>query len=197
MATIINNLLPFRDYDEHEVINLFALNTTGVAGLLVTPTVANPDSGDGYSATAGVGVATYPNTFSNRYESKWKLGLSASGDTKYDILGLMLKDTREVDENGEKLIFHPDLQTKLNCVISGQNVPVLKRGLVTLTSAAYSGTPDIGMVGVPTSNGRILAIDPATVTGAANGYSQSQIVGKFMTSTGSHFGGYAMFLLDL
>lgn len=195
MATIQNALLPFRGYAEEEVINLFALNTTGIAGLLVTPTAFNPDSGDGYS-TVPVG-STYNNTLSNRYESKAKIALSASGDTKYNVLGIMLKDTREVDENGEKLLFHPELATKLNCVISGQNVPVLKRGLVTLTSEAYSGVPAIGNVGVVSKlgGGKIHALHPTGVTGA--GYTADQIVGKFISSSGSKFGGYALFLLDL
>jgi len=195
MATISNLILPFRDYSEHEIVNQFSLNTTGVGGLFVKPTVFNLDSGDGYSSVA-VG-ATYGNTFSNRYESKAKVGLSASGDTKYTVLGIMLKDTREVDENGESLLFHPELATKLNCVISGQNTPILKRGLVHLKSGSYLGTPSLNNVGVISNSGsgRILAIHPTGVTGA--GYTTDQIVGKFMSDQSSKFGGNALFLLDL
>lgn len=194
MPTIINALLPFRDYDEHEVVNLFSLNNTGIAGLLVTPSVFNPDSGDGYS-TVAVG-ATYGNTLSSRYESKAKVALSASGDTKYKVLGVMLKDTREVDENGEKLIFHPELATKLNCVISGQNVPVLRRGLIQLGAAAYDGTPGVDKVGYVSNsgNGKIFVGDAGTIP---SGYSEKQIVGKFISSASTKLGGYALFLLDL
>jgi hypothetical protein len=195
MATIINNLLPYRDYDEHEVINLFALNNTGVAGLLVTPSVFNPDSGDGYSSVA-VG-ATYGNTLSNRYESKAKVALSASGDTKFKVLGIMLKDTREVDENGEKLLYHPELATKMNCVISGQNTPILRRGLVTLGAGAYDGVPTIGSVGLISNsgNGKIFAALPSALP--ASGYTSDSIVGKFISTPSTKLGGYALFLLDL
>jgi len=195
MPSITNLLLPYRDYSEHEVMNEFSLNTTGVAGLFVKPTVFNLDSGDGYSSVS-VG-ATYGNTYSNRYESKAKVGLSASGDNKYSVLGVMLKDTREVDENGESLLFNPSLATKLNCVISGQNVPILKRGKLLLKSGAYLGTPVIGSVGVISNSGsgRILAINPTGVTGA--GYTTDQIVGKFVSDQSAKFGGSAMFLLDL
>jgi len=193
--TIQNKLLPFRDVGPHEEINLFALNTTGEAGLFVKPTAFDLDNADGYSSI-GVG-ATYGNTFSNRYESKAKIALSASGDTKYSVLGVMLKDTREVDENGESLLFHPELATKLNCVISGQNVPVAKRGMLLLKSGAYLGTPAIGSVGVisHSGSGRIQALAPSAVTGA--GYTSDQIVGKFISANSAKFGGNALFLLDL
>jgi len=195
MPSITNKLLPFRDVGPHEEINLFALNTTGEAGLFVKPTAFDLDNADGYSSI-GVG-ATYGNTFSNRYESKAKIALSASGDTKYSVLGVMLKDTREVDENGEKLLFHPELATKLNCVISGQNVPVAKRGMLLLKSGAYLGTPAIGSVGVISNSGggRIQALAPSAVTGA--GYTSDQIVGKFISANSAKFGGNALFLLDL
>ena len=195
MPTLTNLLVPYRDYSDHEVIPTFSLNTTGVAGLFVKPTVFNLDSGDGYSSIA-VG-SSYGNAFSNRYESKAKVGLTASGDTKFNVLGVMLKDTREVDENGESLLFHPNLATKLNCVISGQNVPVLKRGTLILKSGSYLGTPAIGSVGVISNSGsgRIQALAPSAVTGA--GYTTDQIVGKFISDNSTKFGGSAMFLLDL
>ena len=187
--------MPFRSYAEEEVVNIFALNVTGEAGLFVKPVTFDLDNADGYSSV-GVGAA-YANTYSNRYESKAKLGLAASGDTKYTVLGVALKDTREVDENGESLLFRPELATKLNCVISGQNVPVLKRGLLILRSGAYLGTPAIGSVGVisHSGQGRIQALAPSAVTGA--GYTADQIVGKFVSANSAKHGGNAMFLLDL
>lgn len=195
MPSITNLLLPLRDYSDHEVLPFFSLNGTGQAGLFVKPTTFDLDNADGYSSV-GVG-ATYGNTYSNRYESKAKVALSASGDTKYNVLGIMLKDTREVDENGESLLFHPELATKLNCVISGQNVPIVKRGYFLLKSGAYLGTPAIGSVGVisHSGSGRIQALAPSAVTGA--GYTADQIVGKFVSANSTKFGGNALFLLDL
>jgi hypothetical protein len=193
MATQKNNLLPFRDYDEHEVLGFFALDGTGVAGTFVSVSAFDPDAGDGYSNIAP--GATYGNVLSLRYESKAKVAPAASGAKASQVLGITLKDTREVDENGEKLIFHPEKCNKLQCVISGQPVPVLKRGLVTLVSGAFLGTPQPGYVGVidNSGNGKIRAVDPTAIVTTGVGFKADQIVGRFISSVGDKHGGYAMF----
>jgi len=197
MPTIINKLFPYRSYNETDVVSLFAHSNTGQAGELVSIVNFAPDSGDGYTNIAPGN--TYPNVYSVRYATTARVTPSASGDTKYAALGITLKDTREYDENGEKLIFHPQLIEKLNCIVSGQTVPVLTRGILQLASAAYVGIPLPGYVGVIDNggNGIIRALAPTQVTGAATGYATNQIVGKFISSSGSKLGGSAFFKLEL
>jgi hypothetical protein len=193
MATQKNNILPFRDYDEHEVLGFFALDGTGVAGTFVTVSSFNPDTLDGYSNIAP--GATYGNVLSLRYESKAKVTPAASGSKASQVLGLTLKDTREVDENGEKLIFHPEKCNKLQCVISGQPVPILKRGLVELAATAYSGTPAPGALGVisPLGGGKIVVVAATGLVTTGVGYKAEDVVGRFISSAGTKNGGSAFF----
>jgi hypothetical protein len=194
MATINTRLLPFRDYDEHEVYGFFALNDTGVAGTFVSAVTYNPDNQDGWSNTAP--GAEYNNILSLRYESKAKAAPAASGAAKWNVLGVTLKSTLEFDENGEKLLFHKEKCDKLQAVVSGEPVPILKRGLVTLTSDAYVGTPTPGFVGVIEGAGIIRAVNPSVLSPTGT-YTPDQVVGRFISTSGSNFGGYALFDVQL
>lgn len=135
-----HNLRPFRDYDEHDVINLFAYSgavaDAGVVkGLVVkleagwnpsTSTNSTPvDWADSVGSVVG-------GTVSYRYAVPGKISTAASGEA---ALGLTLLDVREVDENGEKLVFNPRKAAEMGAVVSGQALPVLTRGIVL-----YSGT---------------------------------------------------------
>jgi hypothetical protein len=193
MATQKNKILPFRDYDEHEVLGFFATAETGVAGTFVSISAFNPDAGDGWSSIAP--GAEYPNVLSLRYQSNAKVIPAASGAKASQVLGITLKDTREFDENGEKLLFHPEKCDKLQCVVSGQPVPILKRGLVTLASSAYLGTVAPGYVGVidNSGNGVLRAVDPAAIVTTGVGFRADQVVGRFISSAGTKNGGYALF----
>lgn len=199
--TISNKLLPFRDNDPHEEINLFALDGvgTGLAGTLVEMVSFNPDNTDEFSS---IGVGFQPDgTQSVRYNVLNKMKPSTSGAPASKILGIQLYDVREYDENGNKLIFNPQKQEEMKVLLSGQAVPVLKRGLVTLRRDAFVGTPSPGFVGVVDSvtPGVIRAVDPSGLkpigwTGEKNGaYYENQVVGRFISSTGSSFNGYALF----
>lgn len=138
-----HTLRPFRDYSEHEVLNLFAYSgaaesssvilTKGAAvklsaeGFTVGPT--NSSANQPVELLGNVGAA-FPLSQSQRFGVRPKVTLATSGD----VLGLTLLDVRELDENGEKLIFNPRKAAEMNVVISGQAVPVLTRGVVL-----YSG----------------------------------------------------------
>jgi hypothetical protein len=141
-----HNLRPFRDYDEHDVVNLFsysgAMENIG-AGIVLTKGAAVAVTSEGFTfgatsassdqATELLGSlgGTFPNAQSQRFGVRPKIGLATSGN----VLGLTLLDIRELDENGEKLIFNPRKAAEMNVVVSGQAVPVLTKGLVL-----YSGT---------------------------------------------------------
>lgn len=194
-------MLPFRDYDEHEVINLFALEGLADAGTFVFADTFVPDDTDAFSNIAP-GKA-HDGTLSLRYEVKNRVKPVTGTETRHQILGVTLYNVQEVDENGEKLIYYRAKQDRLQAVVSGQAVPILRRGMITLTSDAYEGTPAIGHVGVPyeSGGGKIEAVDPTDPdeVGPTGRYSEDQVIGKFISSvaTRKDSSTYAVFLLDL
>jgi hypothetical protein len=134
-----HNLKPFRDYDEHDVVNLFSYSgdsTHVVKGLAVR--VMAPGFNPGITNVSPtellgeVGGDFGANVVSQRYGVTAKVTAAASGQA---VLGLTLMDVRETDENGEKLVFNPRKAAEMGVVVSGQAVPVLTKGLVL-----YSGT---------------------------------------------------------
>jgi hypothetical protein len=142
-----HTLRPFRDYSEHEVLNLFAFSGTAEsAAIMATRGVAVKISAEGFttgptSSSAnqptdflGDVGATFPLSNSQRFGVRPKVTLADSGN----VLGLTLMDVRELDENGEKLIFNPRKAAEMNVVISGQAVPVLTRGVVLYSGSAIT-----------------------------------------------------------
>ena len=134
-----HNLKPFRDYDEHDVVNLFSYSgdsTHVVKGLAVR--VMAPGFNPGITNVSPtellgeVGGDFGANVVSQRYGVTAKVTAATSGQA---VLGLTLMDVRETDENGEKLVFNPRKAAEMGVVVSGQAVPVLTKGLVL-----YSGT---------------------------------------------------------
>jgi hypothetical protein len=138
-----HNLRPFRDYSEHEVVNLFAYSGAAESSsVILTKGAAVKVSAEGFtvgptSSSANQPIellgnvgAAFPLSQSQRFGVRPKVTLATSGD----VLGLTLLDVRELDENGEKLIFNPRKAAEMNVVISGQAVPVLTRGVIL-----YSG----------------------------------------------------------
>lgn len=146
--------LPFRQYDENDVINMFALNSAyvnestttssfGDAGVFVTVDSANfnldPVS---YATDSYLGKTDYPFVGANQYPSvTLKVKPAASGDA---LLGMTLRQTAKFDENGEKLLYYPQKAEELMCVLPGQAVPVATRGVFTVSSTAYNGSITIG-----------------------------------------------------
>ena len=148
------DLKPFRSYDEHDVVNLFALdyptvdlNVDGAKvkkGKLVTVSNGwkNTDEAldshglGGASATTSPGKS-FANTVSLRYGTTARVEPTASTEVP---LGITLWDMAERDENGEKLLYHPRKAAEMQAVISGQTMPVLTKGVVLykgqLTAAA-------------------------------------------------------------
>jgi hypothetical protein len=143
-----HTLKPFRDYSEHDVINLFSYSGDQDANGLIASRgtvvkivgsgfmpVAVPNSGlngtNPVDLVDGLG-ATYANTVSTRWGVTSKVSAAVSGE---NAIGITLLDVRELDENGEKLVFNPRKAAEMNVVVSGQSVPVLTRGVIS-----YSGT---------------------------------------------------------
>lgn len=149
-------LLPFRQYNEQDVVNLFSLDAEGGmesktptdsgthdAGVLVM--VSNGDLAEGptkYTDASYMGKVNYPHVGKNQYPVVPLKITPATG--QYDALGVTLKQTLTHDENGEKLIYYPQKALELNAVKSGDAVPVLTRGVITLDDSAFSTFPSVG-----------------------------------------------------
>lgn len=203
--TINNKLLPgYRQYnDDTDVISYFTWQApgTGLAGSLVSMVSFNPDDTNGYNLDAPMGSQP-PGTLSPRYQVNNRMRLAASGDTKWTTLGITLRDHRDTDENDLPYRYFPDKAESQFVSVSGQSAPVLVRGVLALKLDAIVGLPVPGYVGVIHSGGggKIESVNPTMLneTGDSTAkYNQKHVVGKFLSSTGSSFGGYAVFKLEL
>lgn len=161
------DLKPFRDYSEHDVINLFAYNGTLPAskGTFVKLTSADGwKNTDEMSFLGDVGAA-FGNTVSQRYGVAAKVDPADSGDA--DVIGMLLYDVKETDENGEKLIFNPRKAAEIGAVVSGQAVPVVTKGIFLYEGV--QGTPSGGYNAYVDGNGVLTSVDGGGV-----------VVGKFL-----------------
>jgi hypothetical protein len=154
-------ILPYRDYSEHDVLNLFSLDTSAY-------TIANAKSdaaaGEAFDSGVVVKVKTgeLPGDMNNADS-----GLATSGDLRdylgasptsahigYNAypyngmtvepadagevaVGITLRETLAYDENGEKLLYYKQKLDEAQAVLPGQTVPVLTRGLVLLGASAF------------------------------------------------------------
>ena len=130
---------PFRDYSEHEVINLFALQGESNKGTFVTAAVS------GFDLTAPSAFqddSFIDNTISARFNVPNKVVAAPSGTAAAMVLGMTLKDVRSVDENGYPLKFEPRKAAERDLIISGEAVPVVKRGMFLYSG--IEGNPVFG-----------------------------------------------------
>jgi hypothetical protein len=146
-------ILPFRQYDENDVINLFALegasvnaSTTdtgaGDAGVFVKVSAGDFDKDPvGYSDNSYLGKTDYPFIKAQYPSVNLECAPAASGES---LLGITLRQTAKADENGEKLLYNPVKAEELGSVLPGQAVPVATRGVFTITAAAYDGALVVG-----------------------------------------------------
>jgi hypothetical protein len=148
--------LPFRQYNETDVINMFALGTgyvnnsvtdvgDGDAGVFVTIESGNlnVDTITYDNAYASyLGKTDYPHVGRNQYPRvTLSLKPATSGDA---LIGMTLRQTAKFDENDEKLLYYPQKAEELMCMLPGQAVPVATRGIFTVSNTAYQGAIGIG-----------------------------------------------------
>jgi hypothetical protein len=181
--------LPFRQYNETDVINMFAMGTgfinesvtdsgDGDAGVFVTvesgnlnlDTIVYDSAYDSY-----LGKTNYPHVGVNQYP---RVSLSLKPATSGDALvGMTLRQTAKFDENGEKLLYYPQKAEELMCMLPGQAVPVAKRGVFALAASAFAGSvPAVG------SGFKLPSGVSGKVTGCAN--ADAQKIGSVL-ATGS------------
>ena len=144
MASEITNLLPFRQYDDNDVVNMFAMEGTDKgAGLLVKVSAANLNDDLVDLVEDGAFLNTQGNAYSPLAVNPLRVDAAGSGDA---ALGILLRDVRDTDENGEKLRFYPQKKEELQCVLSGESVPVATKGIFTFMEGAFTGSviPAVG-----------------------------------------------------
>lgn len=150
------NLGQFRDYNEHDVVNVFALSGYDGSSIVNRGTLVKI-AGNGFKLDepSAIEFLGNPSSFSptnvvsQRYGAVPKVVPANAADA---IIGMTLFDVRETDENGELLKFRPRKAAELEAVISGQAVPVVRKGLF-----AYSGVTTGAAMVAPSSANAITA----------------------------------------
>jgi len=157
-------LLPFREYDEHDVVNLFKSAGTleqfidlstdgrrstpqGDAGVFVKVSNGSLNGEDTNwdpididaqnGANSLLGKTDYPNVAKNFYpEATLSFEpLEASTD---ECIGITLRQTVAYDELGQNLLYNPIKKDELFGVLPGEVVPVLSKGMISITSDAFT-----------------------------------------------------------
>jgi len=174
-------ILPFRQYAEEDVVNLYATAAAnnavtdsgdGDAGVFVTV-----DAGDlsldpiQYENNSYLGKTDYPFIGRDQYPVV-PLKVKAANTTSA-CLGLTLLQTANYDENGEKLLYYPQKQLETQSVLTGQAVPILTKGIVTLAASANraGGLATVGPI-TDFAPGNWLVISSAT-DGKISGVAQN------------------------
>jgi len=206
-------LLPFRQYSDNDVVNLFAnqtvdstpsTNGNGSAGVMVKVLSGNlnKDVIDLIDSSY-LGKTDYPFLGADKYPT---VALRATAATKdAPVLGGTLRQTVETDENGEKLIYNPIKRDELQAVLSGQAVPVATKGLFTFDENAYEKDSNFapGNLAVISANaGKLSGVAWAstsgetvvgTILGTGNRTSQLGVADQF---AGTGTAQYALVQLD-
>ena len=143
-------ILPFRQYSDHDVVNLFSViasdvNTAttdsgaGDAGLFVKVADGNFDADPiTYQTNSYLGDTSYPFLGTTEMYPEVNLKITGAADEDHCI-GMTLFQTAKNDENGEKLLYNPQKQEELQAMLPGQAVPIATNGIFTLSSSAFDG----------------------------------------------------------
>lgn len=143
-------ILPFRQYSDHDVVNMYSIidsdvldSTTGTgagdAGVFVKVSDGNFDNDPvTYQTNSYLGDTSYP--FLGTTEMYPEVNIKVTGAKDEDhALGMTLYQTAKNDENGEKLLYNPQKQEELQAMLPGQAVPIATKGIFTLAAAAFDG----------------------------------------------------------
>ena len=159
-------LRPFRDYSEHDVINLFAFGddaaALGTTDVIQAGSVVKVKTGWTNGAETeflGDVGASFNNTVSQRYGVTAEVEYTDGGADEA-ALGITLYDVREYDENGEALKINPRKAAELQACLTGQAVPVATRGLFLMATGAFAGANSvaINMDVFATGNGQLTTV---------------------------------------
>jgi len=144
-------ILPFRQYSDHDVVNLYKLDTnsaldattdvgSGDAGVFVSITNGNFNADPvTYQTNTYLGDTSFP--FLGTTEMYPEVNLTVNAATSGQRpLGITLMQTAKNDENGEKLLYNPTKQIESQACLPGQAVPVATHGIFTISDSGFDGS---------------------------------------------------------
>jgi hypothetical protein len=183
-------ILPYRDYSEHDVLNLFSLDT---ASYTIADAKSNAAAGSAFDSGVVVNVKTgelpgdlpgglsehasgeelrkylgdSPTSAHIGYNAYPYNGMTVEPAGAGDVaVGITLRETLAYDENGEKLLYYKQKLDEAQAVLPGQTVPVLTRGIVLLSSTAFGSAPGLGdKLEVSATDGKLDTATGGTVVG--------------------------------
>jgi len=174
-------LLPFRQYNEHDVVNMFAfdpavaLDSTTDDGQASQGSLVKISNGNfnedviTYGSDSYLGKTDYPFVGGDMYPTvNLKITGCGANETKGAVLGVTLNQTAKNDENGEKLLYNATKKEELQAVLPGQAVPVATNGWFTFVAAAVETGEE------PVAGGKVYlkaganATTPATLSNTDN-----------------------------
>lgn len=138
-------LKPYRQYSEYNVINgLFSYNGSVPvdAGTIVKITNNYKDS-DG-NISDFIELSTVDNTISSLFSCIGAVTKTVNFDDTPRPIGILLKDVREFDENGNPLIYDPRAAAERNIVLPHQAVPILTNGIILVNGIDTSNHTGAG-----------------------------------------------------
>lgn len=184
----ISGLKPFRQYSEHDVINMFA--TTGVLdkGTLVAVNAAagntNLFQNTGATVTPYQTVTTafgLPPAYAYHKRGEVAWTVKAAGPTDVCI-GMLLYDVKETNRHGENFRYQPTYERyEQQISLVGEATPIVRRGLFMTDN--IMGTAALGS-GFTASGGKLV---PQT-------YSKSTSLGVFLSTEDAD--GHALIALN-
>lgn len=174
-------LYPFRQYNETDVINMFANDTAdllpstngnGSAGVFVKVSAGNLDSDPiGLAANGYLGNTSYPFIGADYYPSVPLLFTAATNAAP--VLGMTLNPTLQYDENNEKLLYNPQKKAELQAVLSGQACPVATKGIFMLADSAIDWDANIAV-----GNRVVISATAGKISGVALNSTGKIVVGQ-------------------
>lgn len=182
MAQQITRLLPTRSINEKDVINSYSFDSnSGEAGTFVKVSAGNLNLDPVEYGDFGPFANSLGNATSQYPYVPQKVTAAGTGDAGL-IIGMLLRDVREVDENGEKLLYYPQKKYELQCVLSGEAVPIASRGVVDINVRGLAGgvCPNVGDAAVVVAGGKVTGVAFGSLTTAQ----KNVMVGTFI-GTGS------------
>jgi hypothetical protein len=179
MAQQITRLLPNRSINEKDVINNYSFDSnSGEAGTFVKVSAGNltldpVEYGDFGPFANSLGNATSQYPFVPQ-----KVSTAGTGDAGL-VLGMLLRDVREFDENGERLLYYPQKKFDLQCVLSGEAVPVATRGVVDINVRGLAGglCPSVGQAAVVVAGGKVTGVAYGSLTDAQKAVTVGSFIG--------------------
>ncbi len=140
MSNTACTIKPFGQVSEYDVINLYTFS-----GVLPVNKGTFVKVITGWLPSQELSILSMPGaSFGNTQSPRWgvpaQVGqVTNSGDT---VLGMLLYDVKNVDENSEELLYHPQKAAEMEVAISGHTVPVADKGIFLYSGV--KGSPVAG-----------------------------------------------------